>query len=97
VGKLAGEDNGGSGRMDPVAVARDPAGDKEQTTSGRRKPRGGGRALGRRKPEGVPGRRRSAEQGAAGRCRDEDRGAAWRRRAGRRDRGGWWLLILLRD
>jgi hypothetical protein len=42
VGKLAGEDNGGSGRMDPVAVARDPAGDKEQTTSGRRKPRGGG-------------------------------------------------------
>jgi hypothetical protein len=40
-GKLIGEDGSGLGRTDPVAVARDLAGDKEQTASGRRKPRGG--------------------------------------------------------
>jgi hypothetical protein len=41
-GKLIGEDNNDLGRMDPVVVAQDSTGNKEQTTSGRRKPGRGG-------------------------------------------------------
>jgi hypothetical protein len=36
-----GGDGGSLGRTGPVAVARDPAGDKEKMASRRRKPRGG--------------------------------------------------------
>jgi hypothetical protein len=48
--KLIGEDGDDMGRMDPVAIAWVSTSDKEQTTSGRRKPGGG--ASGRRKLEG---------------------------------------------
>jgi hypothetical protein len=61
-GKLVGEDGSGLGRMDLVAAARDPVGDKEQTTLGRRKPGGGG--VGEEEVGGVHGRRRNTEQGS---------------------------------
>jgi hypothetical protein len=63
-GKLIGEDGSGLGRTDPVAVARDPAGDKEQTASGRRKP---GEGPSGRRPKG--GTWPAAKQGAPGRRR----------------------------